>query len=82
MTMCNNKALDPIYTISVDCYGNVLKPGYTMLYINCTIYSNTFRFTMNRILQGMTVSNIQLLIGVYDSLEKFENFERNIKYIK
>ena len=52
-----------------------------MLYSNCTIYSNTFRFTRNHILKGMTVSNIQLLIGVYDSGEKFANIERNIKYI-
>ena len=29
----------------------------------------------------MTVSNIQLRIGVYDSGKKFANFERNIKYI-
>ena len=29
----------------------------------------------------MTVNNIQLLIGVYDSGEKFANFERNIKCI-
>ena len=29
----------------------------------------------------MTVSNIQLLMGVYDSGKKFANFERNIKYI-
>ena len=29
----------------------------------------------------MSVSNIQLLICVYDSGEKFANFERNIKYI-
>ena len=28
----------------------------------------------------MTLSNIQLLIGVYDSGKKFANFERNIKY--
>ena len=29
----------------------------------------------------MTVSNIQLLIGVYDSWKQFANFERNIKCI-
>ena len=29
----------------------------------------------------MAVSNIQLLIGAYDSGKKFANFERNIKYI-
>ena len=52
-----------------------------MLYSNCTTYSNTFRFTGTHILLGMTVSNIQLLIGVYDSGKKFANFERNIKYI-
>ena len=55
--------------------------GYTMLYNKCTIYRNTFRFTWNHILYGMTVSNIQLLIGVYDSGKKFANFERNIKSI-
>ena len=60
---------------------NVLEPGYTMLYSNCTIYSNIFHLTRNHILQGMTVSNIQLLIGVYDSGKKFANFDRNIKYI-
>ena len=29
----------------------------------------------------MTVSNSQLLIGIYDSGKTFANFERNIKYI-
>ena len=29
---------------------NVLKPGITMLYSNCNIYSNTFRFTRHHIL--------------------------------
>ena len=52
-----------------------------MLYSNCTTYSNTFRLTRNHILQWMTVSKIQLLIDVYDSGEKFANFDRNIKYI-
>ena len=52
-----------------------------MLHSNCTFYSNTFRFTRNHILYGMTVSNIQLLIGVYDTGKTFEHFERNIKYI-
>ena len=28
----------------------------------------------------LTVSNIQLLIGVYDSGKKFADFERNINY--
>ena len=52
-----------------------------MLYSNCTIYSNTFRLTRNHILQRMTVCNIPLLIRVHDSGKKFENFDRNIKYI-
>ena len=49
-----------------------------MLYSNCTIYSNTFCFRRNHILYGMIVSNIQLLMGVYDSGKKFANFKRNI----
>ena len=57
------------------------KPGYTMLYNNCIFYSNTFRLTRNHILQGVTVSNVQLLIGVYDKGNKFANFDRNVKYI-
>ena len=49
-----------------------------MLYSNCTIYSNTLCFRRNHILYGMIVSNIQLLMGVYDSGKKFANFKRNI----
>ena len=71
--MCNNNVSDPTYKVSIDCYENVLTPGRTMLYSNCTIYSNTFRLTRNHILQGMSVSNIQLLIGVYDSGKKILN---------
>ena len=52
-----------------------------MLYSNCTIYSNSFRFTRNHFLSGMTVSNIQLLTGLNDSGKKIANLERNIKYI-
>ena len=52
-----------------------------MLYGNCTIYSNTFRLTRNHILQRMTVSNFQLLTGVYDSGKMLANFERKIKCI-
>ena len=59
----------------------MLEPGFTMLYSNCTLHSNNFRLTRSHILQGKTVSNIQLLIGVGDTGKKFANFDRNIKYV-
>ena len=40
------------------------------------IVFNTFRLTRNHILQGMTVSNIQLLIGVYDSGKMLATFDQ------